>query len=131
MYTTCRKSYKDFLEKLAHFVVEDFYDQSYFLDFNAPIQIIIGIILKFAVELWWEEVWSTFDWWVEYQPNPAIIKNHAAPKFSRPIRLLDLFTQNFSRKVLSFQFIFCVAVQHHDWSSQNKFWLLKASGVLS
>ena len=34
----------------------------------------------------------------EYQPNPAVIGNHAAPKFSRLIRLFDSFTQNFSRK---------------------------------
>ena len=45
-----------------------------------------------------------------------------ASKFLRPIRLLDFFIFpfnsftffNFSRQALSFEFIFCIKVQHHD-----------------
>ena len=33
----------------------------------------------------------------EHQPNMAVMENPVAPKFSRPIRLLDSFMQNFSR----------------------------------
>ena len=32
----------------------------------------------------------------EYHPNPAVMENAAVPKFSKPIRLRDSFTQNFS-----------------------------------
>ena len=46
----------------------------------------------------------------EYHPNQAIMKNPVAPKCSRPIRLLDSSAQNFSRKALSLEFIFCLAV---------------------
>ena len=34
----------------------------------------------------------------EYQPNMAVMENPETPKFSKPIRLLDSFTQNLSRK---------------------------------
>ena len=43
-------------------------------------------------------------------PNQAIMKNPVAPKFSRPIRLLDSSAQDFSRKALSLEFIFCMTV---------------------
>ena len=39
-----------------------------------------------------------FGLWGEHHPNRAIMENPLAPKFSRPIRLLDSSTQNFSRK---------------------------------
>ena len=64
-------------------------------------------------------------------PNLAVMENPAAQKFSRAVRLLDSFTQNFSRKALSFEFIFRMAVQHHDWNLLSKFWLLITSGVPS
>ena len=60
----------------------------------------------------------------EYHPNTAVMEKPAAPKFYRPIRLLVSFTQNFSRKALSFEFIYCMAVQYHDWNLLNKFLLL-------
>ena len=49
----------------------------------------------------------------EYQPNLAIMENPTALKFSRPLRLFDSFPQNFSRKALSFNSFFGVAVQYH------------------
>ena len=33
----------------------------------------------------------------EYHPDSAIVENTVAPKFSKPIRMLDSFTKNFSR----------------------------------
>ena len=35
----------------------------------------------------------------------------SCPKFSKPIRILNSFTQNVPRKALSFEFIFCLQVQ--------------------
>ena len=58
------------------------------------------------------------------------MENTLATKFSKPIRILDSFTLNFSRKALSFEFIFCFAVQHCDWNLQNKFCLLMAAEFL-
>ena len=66
----------------------------------------------------------------EYHPNLPIMENTVAPKFSKPIRMLDSFTKNFSRMALSFEFVFCLAVQDYDWNLQNKFWLLMAFAVL-
>ena len=66
----------------------------------------------------------------EYHPNRSITENTVAPKFSKPIRMLDSFTKNFSRMALSFEFVFCLAVQDYDWNLQNKFWLLMAFAVL-
>ena len=43
-------------------------------------------------------------------PNLSIMEKTVAPKFSKPTRMLDLSTQNFSKKALSFEFIFCLAV---------------------
>ena len=71
-------------------------------------------------EIWWVAIWSLFDWWREYRLNPAVMGKSTAPKFSSPIRLLDFFTQNFSRKALSFEYIFCMAVYHYDWNLMNK-----------
>ena len=66
-----------------------------------------------------------FNWWGEYYHNPLVMENPMALKFSKPIRMLGSFTRNFSRKALSFEFTFCLAVQHYDWKLQNnKFWLL-------
>ena len=42
----------------------------------------------------------------EYHPNPPIMENIVAPKFFKPIRMLDCFTKSFSRMLLSFEFIF-------------------------
>ena len=42
MYTAGRKFYKDSLEKSTYFLAENFYDYFYFLDFNLPLQVIIG-----------------------------------------------------------------------------------------
>ena len=42
----------------------------------------------------------------EYHPNRSITENTVAPKFSKPIRMLDSFTKNFSRMALSFEFVF-------------------------
>ena len=50
-------------------------------------------------------------WGGEDHPNVPSIKNFLVPNFSKLIRRLDSFTQNFSRKCLSFEFIFCLAVQ--------------------
>ena len=44
-------------------------------------------------------------------PQPALNQKLSGPKFSKLIRRLDSFTQNFPRKCLSFEFIFCLAVQ--------------------
>ena len=64
-------------------------------------------------------------------PNPSFMKNTVAPKFSKPIRMLDSFTKNFSGMALSFEFVFCLAVQDYDWNLQNKFWLLMAFQFLT
>ena len=66
----------------------------------------------------------------EYHPNLPIMENTVAPKFSKPIRMLDSFTKNFSRMALSFEFIFCLAVQDYNWNLQNKFGLLMDFAVL-
>ena len=44
---------------------------------------------------------------------PQLVHNGKLPglKFSKPIRIRHSFTQNFSRKALSFEFIYCLAVQ--------------------
>ena len=44
------------------------------------------------------EIWSLFDPWREHHPNMAVMENPVAPKFSRPVRLLNSFPKNFSRK---------------------------------
>ena len=80
--------------------------------------------------IWWVEIWSLFDWFGELHPNSPIMENSVAPKCSKPIRMLEFFRQNFFWKGLSFEFIFCLPVQHYDWNLQNKFWLLMALGVL-
>ena len=69
----------------------------------------------------WVELWTLFEWCGEYCPNTAVMENAGDPKFSRPIRLLDSFAENFSRKALSFEFIFCMAVNYHDWNFLNRF----------
>ena len=46
----------------------------------------------------------------EYHPNPPIVENPVAPKFSKTNKMLDSFTQNLFRKALSFEFTFCLAV---------------------
>ena len=66
----------------------------------------------------------------EYHPNPLIKKNPLPLKFFKPIRMLDSFTKNFSRMVLSFESVFCLEVQDYDWNLQNEFWLLMTSVVL-
>ena len=38
--------------------------------------------------------------------NPNLMENTQVSKSSKPVRILDSFTQNFPRKVLSFEFIF-------------------------
>ena len=66
----------------------------------------------------------------EYHPNPPIKKNPLPLKFFKPIRMLDSFTKNFSRMVLSFESVFCLEVQDYDWNLQNEFWLLMTFVVL-
>ena len=46
-----------------------------------------------------------------YHPNPSIMRNPVALKFSKPIRMLDYFTQNFSRKAYLLNSFF---VWHYD-----------------
>ena len=53
-----------------------------------------------------------------------------ALKSSLPIRLLDPFNWNISRIAWSFDSLFCLAVQHHDWKQLNKFWSFMAFGIL-
>ena len=65
----------------------------------------------------------------DFNTNLPVMEKPAAPKFSKLIRILDSFTWNFSGKTLSFEVIFCLAVQHYDWNLQNKFWLLIIVGV--
>ena len=57
--------------------------------------------------------WSFFDWWGEYQRNPSIMGNPVALKFSKPIRMLDFFTQDFSRDAYLLNSFF---VWHYDWN---------------
>ena len=66
----------------------------------------------------------------EYHPNPSVVENTVTPKFSKPIRMLDSFTRNFSKMAWSFEFNFYSAVQDYDWNLQNNFWLLMAFAVL-
>ena len=69
----------------------------------------------------------------EYHPNPPIMENTVLPKFSKPVGMLDSFTKYFSRKTLSFEFVFCLVVQDYDSNLQNKFgyrWLLQFSPVV-
>ena len=54
-----------------------------------------------------------------------------ALKFSQPIRLLNSFTQSISRVAKPSDFIFYMAVQHHDWNQLNKFWSLTGFDILS
>ena len=65
----------------------------------------------------------------EFNTNSPVMEKPAAPELSKLIRILDSFTRNFSRKTLSFEFIFCLAVQHYDWNPQNEFSLLVIVGV--
>ena len=58
------------------------------------------------------------------------MESSVAQNFSNPIKMLDSFTQNFSRRSLSFEFLFCFAVEHDDLNLQNKFWLLFSFVVL-
>ena len=58
-----------------------------------------------------------------------IMENLVAPKFSKPVRMLNSFTWNFSGKALSFEWIFCMTVQNYHWNL--KFWLLMAFGFRS
>ena len=51
------------------------------------------------------EIWS-FLIDGEYHLNPPIMEKTVAPNFSKPIRMLDSFTKNFSRMALSFEFVF-------------------------
>ena len=39
--------------------------------------------------------------------NPPLMENSLVSKSSKPVRILDSFTQNFPTKALSFEFIFC------------------------
>ena len=86
MCTTGRKFYKDSLEKLTYFVSENFYGHFSFVDFRLPLQVMV-VGVRFS--------WGKFKNG-EYHPNAAIMENAAVPKFSKPIRLRDSFTQNFS-----------------------------------
>ena len=52
----------------------------------------------------------------EHHLNTAVMKNPAAPKYSRSVRLGDSFT--------TFQHHDQHQNQHHDWKLLNKFWLL-------
>ena len=47
-------------------------------------------------------------------PQPTHNEIPVTAKVSRTIRLIDSFTQNFSKKAFFFEFIFCMAVHHHD-----------------
>ena len=58
------------------------------------------------------------------------MESSVAQNFFNPIKMLDSFTQNFSRRSLSFKFLFCFAVEHDDLNLQNKFWLLFSFVVL-
>ena len=42
----------------------------------------------------------------KYHPNLPIMENAVASKFSKSIKMLDSFTQNFSKKALFSEFIF-------------------------
>ena len=44
---------------------------------------------------------------IRVHPNQPIMRDSVVPKFSKPIRMLDFLTRNFSRKALSL--IFCTA----------------------
>ena len=64
-------------------------------------------------------------------PKTTVMENPGDPKFPRPTRLLDSFAETFSRKALSFEFIFCMAVNHHDWNLLNRFRSLMTLRVFS
>ena len=42
------------------------------------------------------------------------MENTEAPKFSKPIKMLDSFAKNLSGMSLSFAIVFCLAVQDYD-----------------
>ena len=63
MYTAGRKFYKDSLEKSTYFLAENFYDYFYFLDFNVPLQVIIG-----GGGLW--KILGTDNFWSSFQSVP-------------------------------------------------------------
>ena len=42
------------------------------------------------------EIWSLSAGWGGHKSKPVVMKNSAAPKCSRPIKLLHSFTQNLS-----------------------------------
>ena len=42
------------------------------------------------------------------------MENTEAPKFSKPIKMLDSFSQKLSGMSLSFAIAFCLAVQDYD-----------------
>ena len=76
------------------------------------------------------EIWSIFDWWREYHPNPPIMENTMTPKFSKRIRMLDSFIKNFSRKALPFEFAFLFSSSGLRLKPTGKVWLLIAFAVL-
>ena len=66
MYTAGRKFYKDSLEKSTYFLAENFYDYFYFLDFNLPLQVIIGGGVRLS--MW--KILGTDNFWSSFQSVP-------------------------------------------------------------
>ena len=106
---------------------------------NVPFQVTTGgvrLLLERCENLVWRKILVGADL-VMFRmiggipPQPTQNGKTFGSEFSRPIRLLDSFTRNFSRKTLPLEFIFCMTDQHHDWNLQNKFWLLMTFEVLS
>ena len=70
MYTAGRKFYKDSLEKSTYFLAENFYDYFYFLDFNLPLQVIIGGGGRGGVRLSMWKILGTDNFWSSFQSVP-------------------------------------------------------------
>ena len=63
--------------------------------------------------------------------QPGYDGKPCGPKTFKANQIAWFLYTKFLRKGLSFELIFCIAVQHHDWNLKNKFWLLMVYGVLS
>ena len=130
----CRKDFQIFVEANSFWPVTDFHGHELYIPYKNWLILLLKILMAlsvldfinvlFQVTLGWEVrlLWlgcknlmkgtlmggDLVIFWLmgEYHPNPPSMENIAAQKFSNPIRMLNPFTKKFSRKALSFEFVF-------------------------